>query len=75
MNNEVKKVLFIVNKYAGAGFQPEVEGLMIDACEARDIECTIEFFKEIIMFPASLLLLVEEIFSIDFAFFIHLLIS
>lgn len=43
MNNEVKKVLFIVNKYAGGGFQPEVEGLMIDACEARDIECTIEF--------------------------------
>ena len=43
MNNEVKKVLFIVNKYAGAGFQPEVEGLMIDACEENDIECTIEF--------------------------------
>ncbi len=45
MNNEVKKVLFIVNKYAGAGFQPEVEGLMIDACEANDIECTIEFTR------------------------------
>jgi YegS/Rv2252/BmrU family lipid kinase len=43
VNNEVKKVLFIVNKYAGAGFQPEVEGLMINACETRDIECTIEF--------------------------------
>lgn len=43
MNNEGKKVLFIVNKYAGTGFQPKVEGLMVDACEANDIECTIEF--------------------------------
>jgi len=43
VNNEVKKVLFIVNKHAGAGFQPEVEGEMIEACEIRDIECTIEF--------------------------------
>jgi diacylglycerol kinase (ATP) len=45
VNNEVKKVLFIVNKYAGGGFQPEVEGLMIDACEANDVECTIEFTR------------------------------
>ncbi len=45
MNSEVKKVLFIVNKFAGGGFQPEVEGLMIDACIARDIECTIEFTR------------------------------
>lgn len=43
MNNEGKKVLFIVNKYAGTGFQPEVEGRMIDTCARYDAECTIEF--------------------------------
>src|SRR5436190_8074297 len=43
MNNEVNKVLFIINKYAGAGFRPEVEGRIIEACEQQDIECTIDF--------------------------------
>ncbi len=46
MNSEGKKVLFIVNKYAGTGFQPQVEGLMVDACEANDVECTIEFTRD-----------------------------
>jgi diacylglycerol kinase (ATP) len=41
--NEVKKVLFIVNKFSGGGFLPEFEGRIIEACEQKDIECTIEF--------------------------------
>lgn len=43
MNDEVKKVLFIVNKYSGAGYQPTVEGKILDACEKNDVEATIEF--------------------------------
>lgn len=43
MKNEVNKVLFIVNKHAGTGYLPEVEGKIIEACEQRDIECTIAF--------------------------------
>lgn len=45
MNNEVKKVLFIVNKYAGTGYLPELEGRILDACEQHDVECTIEFTR------------------------------
>lgn len=41
--SEVKNVLFIVNKYAGAGYQPQVEGRMLTACAKFDVECTIEF--------------------------------
>ncbi|MBT1702467.1 diacylglycerol/lipid kinase family protein [Chryseosolibacter indicus] len=41
--NESKKVLFIVNKYSGTEYRPEVEGRIIEACEKQDIECTIEF--------------------------------
>jgi diacylglycerol kinase (ATP) len=41
--SEVKNVLFIVNKYSGTGYQPEVEGRMLNACEKFDIECSIEF--------------------------------
>src|SRR5688572_22560582 len=40
---EVKNVLFIVNKFSGTGYQPEVEGRMLNACEKFDIECSIEF--------------------------------
>lgn len=43
MKNEVNKVLFIVNKYSGTGYQPEVEGRIIDACGQHNVECTIEF--------------------------------
>lgn len=43
MNNEVKKVLFIVNKHAGGGYQPSVEGRIVDVCQRKDVECTIEF--------------------------------
>lgn len=41
--SEVKNVLFIVNKYAGAGFRPQVEGRILTACAKFDVECTIEF--------------------------------
>ncbi len=40
---EVKNVLFIVNKHAGTGYQPQVEGRILTACAERDIECSIEF--------------------------------
>jgi diacylglycerol kinase (ATP) len=43
VKNEVNKVLFIVNKYAGAGYQPAVEGQIIACCERYNTESTIEF--------------------------------
>jgi diacylglycerol kinase (ATP) len=43
VSSEVKKVLFIVNKFAGTGYQESVEGRIIDACNANEIECTIEY--------------------------------
>jgi diacylglycerol kinase (ATP) len=43
VNNEVKKVLFIINKHAGGGYQPNVEGRILDVCQKNDAECTIEF--------------------------------
>jgi diacylglycerol kinase (ATP) len=41
--SEGKNVLFIVNKYAGTGYQPQVEGRILTACAKHDVECTIEF--------------------------------
>jgi YegS/Rv2252/BmrU family lipid kinase len=41
--SEVKNVLFIVNKYAGVGYQPQVEGRILTACAKFDVECTIQF--------------------------------
>lgn len=43
MNNEVKKVLFIINKYSGTGYQPQLEGRILEACRNSDAECTLEF--------------------------------
>ena len=40
---ENKKVFFIINKYSGTGFRPEVEGRIIDRCSELGFECTIEF--------------------------------
>lgn len=45
MKNEVKKLLFIINKFAGTGYQPELEGRILDICEQHDVECTIEFTR------------------------------
>lgn len=41
--NESKKVFFIINKYAGTGYQSSVEGRIISYCNAANIEATIEF--------------------------------
>lgn len=38
MNNEVKKVFFIVNKFSGSGFKAEMEEGFRQICEAREWE-------------------------------------
>ncbi|MDH4089664.1 MAG: YegS/Rv2252/BmrU family lipid kinase [Cyclobacteriaceae bacterium] len=43
MNKNIRKALFIINKHAGVGYQPYLEGKIINACEKHDVECTIEF--------------------------------
>jgi len=43
VKNETRKVLFIVNRFAGTGYKPQVEGRMIDVSEKNDVECSIEF--------------------------------
>ena len=43
--SEVRKVLFIVNKFAGGGYQPELEGSIIQGCSARGVEAQIQFTK------------------------------
>jgi diacylglycerol kinase (ATP) len=40
---KLSKVLFVVNKHAGIGYQSKVEGKILDTCEAHNVECTIEF--------------------------------
>jgi len=39
----LRKALFIVNKFSGGGYRPEVEGRIISHCEKLNIESTIEF--------------------------------
>ena len=39
------KVLFIINKYSGTGYKPNLEGKIIDCCAKAEMECTIEFTK------------------------------
>lgn len=41
--NENKKVLFIINKYAGTGYQNSIEGRILSRCKELNIEPTIEF--------------------------------
>lgn len=41
--SEVKKLLFIINKYSGTGYQPNLEGMILTTCQNNEIECTIEF--------------------------------
>jgi len=45
VNYEGKKVLFIVNKHAGTGYQEALEGRMVDTCAQYNAECTIEFTR------------------------------
>jgi len=40
-----EQVLFIINKFAGGGFQPKVEGKILDICADFNAECTIEFTR------------------------------
>ncbi|MBS1979496.1 MAG: diacylglycerol kinase family lipid kinase [Bacteroidetes bacterium] len=37
------RVFFIINKYAGTGFEQKVEGRIIDSCSRLNIEATIEY--------------------------------
>jgi len=43
--SEVKKVLFIINKYSGTGYEPSVEGKITDLCGELGYEPTLEFTK------------------------------
>ena len=43
MNIAIKKVLFIVNKFSGPGYQQDLEDNIIDECARQNIECRIEF--------------------------------
>lgn len=38
-----RKLLFIINKHSGRGYQPRVEGKILDACARNNAECTLEF--------------------------------
>ncbi len=40
---KIKNALFIVNKFSGGGYRPDVEGRIIEECKKLNIECTIEF--------------------------------
>jgi len=44
--SENNKVFFIINKYSGRGFRPELEGLIVSQCDALNLECTIEFTQD-----------------------------
>jgi len=41
--SKLKSALFIVNKFSGGGYRPEVEGRIIEQCKQFNIESTIEF--------------------------------
>jgi YegS/Rv2252/BmrU family lipid kinase len=41
--SEVKKLLFIVNKFSGPRYKPQLEGKILTACKKHHIECFIEF--------------------------------
>ncbi|GHN01395.1 hypothetical protein WSM22_28840 [Cytophagales bacterium WSM2-2] len=41
-----KNALFIINKFSGGGYSPEVEGRIIETCKASNIECRIEFTQK-----------------------------
>lgn len=43
--SEVNKLLFIINKFSGTGYQPTLEGMILTTCQNSNIECTIEFTK------------------------------
>jgi diacylglycerol kinase (ATP) len=38
-----KSALFVVNKFSGGGYRPDVEGRIIEKCRLANMECRIEF--------------------------------
>jgi len=42
---ENKKVFFVINKFSGSGYSPQVEGLITDYCAAQGWQATLEFTK------------------------------
>jgi diacylglycerol kinase (ATP) len=45
VNNEWKKLLFIVNRFSGTGHQPAVDAIIANACRKHEIDCAIELTK------------------------------
>lgn len=43
MNSEVRKVLFIINKFSGAGYLPALESAIMDVGRENMMECDIQF--------------------------------
>jgi YegS/Rv2252/BmrU family lipid kinase len=43
VNNEVKKVLFIINKFSGTGYSFTMESVIREACNHRKVTCSLEF--------------------------------
>lgn len=43
MNNEVKKVLFIINKFSGSGYSFDMESAIQEACDRRKVTCSLQF--------------------------------
>lgn len=43
--SENKKVLFIINKYSGTGYQSKIEGAIISQCDRLGLKATLEFTK------------------------------
>jgi diacylglycerol kinase (ATP) len=45
VNNKWKKLLFIVNRFSGTGYQPAVDAIILNACREHEVDCAIEFTK------------------------------
>lgn len=45
VNTDCKKILFIINRHAGMGYQAKLEGKISDACKKHRVACTIEFTR------------------------------
>jgi YegS/Rv2252/BmrU family lipid kinase len=43
VNSEVKKVLFIVNRYSGSGYQPAIGSAILKDCKKNNVECDVQF--------------------------------
>lgn len=45
MNNQVSKISFIVNKYSGTGFNPEMEEVVARTCREHGVEHRLEYTR------------------------------